>query len=82
MVPKKAVAEMTPFLMSTIIVIPVSMKGMEKSIAAFRSGPIFRDVMDMSAIPSIKSLTSPFHSVFWKTKQRLSTFNSKSLVHP
>lgn len=44
------------------------MKGTEKSIAVFLSGPIFSEVIDISATPSIRSRTKPFHSVFFRFK--------------
>jgi len=48
-----------------MIVIPVSIKGTEKSIAVLLSGPIFKEVIDISAYPSMRSFIMPFHSVFF-----------------
>ena len=61
-VPRKAVAEIAPFLMETIIVIPVSRNGVEKSRAMALWWLILIDVITMSAFPSTTSLIKPFHS--------------------
>lgn len=60
--PRNAVGEMFPFLMDTMIVIPVSRKGIEKSTASLLFGVIFNDVSTISAILSWICLINPFHS--------------------
>ena len=61
-IPRKAVGDIAPFRMDTMIVIPVSRNGIENSICSFRAGVIFKDVSTMSAFRSLTSLIRPFHS--------------------
>ena len=61
-IPKKAVGEMFPFRIDTIIVIPVSRNGMEKSTTSLRFGVIFNDVRTRSALWSWICFIRPFHS--------------------
>ena len=60
--PRKAVGDMTPSLTATMMVMPVSRKGTEKSMTLFLSGVILSEVMARSALPSIRLRTSPCHS--------------------
>jgi len=53
---------MTPSLTGTMIAIPVSRNGTEKSITSDLSGVIVSDVIAMSASPSNMVLMMPFHS--------------------
>lgn len=60
--PRKAVGEIFPFLMDTIMVIPVSKNGIEKSTTSLRLGVIFSEVNTISALWSWICLIRPFHS--------------------
>ena len=65
--PRNAVAEMAPFLRATMIVMPVSRNGVEKSMAVARWWLILIDVITMSARLSNMSWIRPFHVPFWNT---------------
>jgi len=56
------VGDMTPSLTGTIIAIPVSTNGTEKSIISDLSGVIVSDVIAISASPFRMVLMIPFHS--------------------
>ena len=60
--PRKAVGDITPSLTATMMVMPVSRKGTEKSMTLFLSGVILSEVMARSAFPSIRLRTRPCHS--------------------
>lgn len=64
--PKNAVGDKAPPRKATSIVIPVSKKGIEKSMSFSRSELIFRAVTHKSAFCETNSATKPFHFLFYK----------------
>lgn len=79
--PRKAVGEIFPFLMDTIMVIPVSKNGIEKSTTSLRLGVIFSEVNTISALWSWICLIRPFHSpVPWIRRINSNWHISSSLI--
>lgn len=62
--PRKAVGEIIPVLLATIMAIPVSKNGTVKSTTASLSELIISDVITMSVFLFTKSATKPFHFPF------------------
>ena len=61
-IPRNAYGDIAPFLMDTMMVIPDSRKGTEKSMTELRTWLMINAVMIISAFPSISSRIRPFHS--------------------